>query len=194
LAEQFRVSRTAVREAVKTLNEKGLVEIRPGRGTFITNATSEAAGHSLGLMMKIGHAEGSRDLVEVREIFEPEIAALAALRACEEHIAAMQDAVRAMDAALSNSQSYIEADLDFHLALAEATQSTIIPALIDSIVVHLRVQRLRIFRVPGGPARGQIHHKRILAAVVQHDPQAARAAMRAHLQQVRDDSDASPAG
>jgi GntR family transcriptional regulator, transcriptional repressor for pyruvate dehydrogenase complex len=191
LAEQFRVSRTAVREAVKTLAEKGLVQVRPGRGTFITNSTSEAVRHSLGLLLKIGQPEGSRHLVEVREIFEPEIAALAALRASDEQIAAMREAVGTMDAALDDGETFIEGDLDFHLALAEASQNALIPALIDSIVDLLREQRMAIFRVAGGPQRGQNHHKRILEAVSRHDPESARAAMRAHLRQVRDDTGAS---
>jgi GntR family transcriptional repressor for pyruvate dehydrogenase complex len=191
LAEQFRVSRTAVREAVKTLAEKGLVQVRPGRGTFITNGTSEAMRHSLGRMLKIGQPEGARHLVEVREIFEPETAALAALRATDEQIAAMRDAVAMMDAALDDGETFIEADLDFHLALAEASQNSLIPALIDSIVDLLREQRMAIFRVAGGPQRGQYHHNRILEAVCRHDPQAAREAMRAHLRQVRDDTGTS---
>jgi GntR family transcriptional repressor for pyruvate dehydrogenase complex len=191
LAEQFRVSRTAVREAVKTLSEKGLVQVRRGRGTFVTNGTSQAMRHSLGLMIKIGQAEGSRHLVEVREIFELETAALAALRASDDQIAAMREAVATMDAALGDAETFIEGDLDFHLALAEASQNSLIPALIDSIVDLLREQRMAIFRVAGGPQRGQYHHQRILAAVTRHDPQGAREAMRAHLQQVRQDTGAS---
>ncbi len=191
LSEQFRVSRTAVREAVKTLREKGLVEVRPGRGTFITNGTSQAVRNSLGLMMKIGQAESSADLVEVREIFEPEIAALAAARANHEQIAALQAAVAIMDASMADETAYIEADLDFHLALAEASQNTLIPLLIDFIVDVLREQRTRIFHVDGGAQRGQVHHKYILQAVMQHDPEAAREAMRAHLRQVREDNAAA---
>lgn len=186
LSEQFRVSRTAVREAVKALREKGLVEVRPGRGTFIANATSQVVRDSLGLMLKIG--QSADDLVEVREVLEPEIAALAAARATEEQIGVLQAAVVTMDAALSDARAYIEADLDFHLTLAEATQNSLIPTLLDFIVVLLREQRTRIFNVEGGPARGQFHHKRILAAVLSRDPQIAREAMRAHLQQVRADS------
>ena len=191
LAEQFQVSRTAVREAVKALSEKGLVQVFPGKGTFITNGTSQAVRQSLGMLMKIGQAGGTRDLVEVRYIFEPEIAALAAQRASEEHIAAMQEAVRVMDSALENADAYIEADLDFHLALAEASQNLIILTLIDSFVDLLREQRIRIFHVEGGPQRGQFHHKRILEAIIHHDPEAARAEMRTHLEQVRDDSQIS---
>src|SRR5947207_13477576 len=81
LAQQFGVSRTAVREAVKALREKGLVEAYPGRGTFITDGTSQAVRQSLDLMVKIGQPEGSQYLAELRAILEPEIAALAAARA-----------------------------------------------------------------------------------------------------------------
>ena len=66
-------------------------------------------------------------------------------------------------------------------------------SLLDSIVGLLREQRLRIFRVPGGPDRGQVHHKRILEAVERHDAEKAREAMRAHLSQVKDDSQAPAA-
>jgi GntR family transcriptional regulator, transcriptional repressor for pyruvate dehydrogenase complex len=188
LAEQFQVSRTAVREAVKTLSEKGLVAVRPGRGTFVTNGTSQAVRSSLGMMMKIGQPDGTQDVVEVREIFEPEIAALAAQRASAENIAAMLRAVETMDQALNDAETFIEADLDFHLALAEASNNVIILALLDSFVDLLREQRMRIFFVDGGPQRGQMHHKRILDAVVHHNPEAAREEMRKHLLQVREDS------
>jgi GntR family transcriptional repressor for pyruvate dehydrogenase complex len=89
LAEQFAVSRTAVREAVKALRQKGLVEIRPGRGTFITNGTSNSVRSSLDMLIKMGVTKGSGNLVEVREILEPEIAALAAT-ITDEYIVAMQ--------------------------------------------------------------------------------------------------------
>src|SRR5579864_4045159 len=143
-------------------------------------------------MVKIGQADGATQLVEVREILEPEIAALAAERAEEQHLAALREAVAIMDASLEDADAYIEADLDFHLALAEAAGNPIVLSLIDSIVGLLREQRLRTFHVKGGPERGQQHHKRILEAVELRDPQAARAAMHAHLQQVREDSRNSP--
>lgn len=193
LAEQFAVSRTAVREAVKALRQKGLVEIRPGRGTFITNGTSDSVRSSLDMLMKMGSTKGSGNLVEVREILEPEIAALAATRITEEDIVAMQEAVSIMDTALDNVDLFVEADLDFHLALAEGTQNPIIPILMDSIIDLLRKQRKRIGLTAGGLQRGQVHHKRILEAVMRRDSDAARRAMQDHLQQVRDDTQASDA-
>ncbi len=193
LAQRFGVSRTAVREAVKALREKGLVEAYSGRGTFITDGTTHAVRQSLDLMVKIGQPEGSTHLAEVRAILEPEIAALAATRIQEAELATMREAVAIMDRAGQDPDAYIEADLDFHLALAEGAANPLILSLLDSIVGLLREQRLRIFKVPGGPERGQVHHKRILEAVERRDAEAARDTMRAHLGQVRDDSQAPAA-
>ncbi len=191
LAQSFGVSRTAVREAVKTLREKGLVEAYSGRGTFVTNGTSHAIRQSLDLMIRVSQQEGVIHLAELRSVLEPEIAALAASRIEEQLLTTMRESVTAMDRSLHDPDAYIEADLDFHLALAEAVGNPLILSLLDSIVGLLRDQRSRIFSVDGGPERGQFHHKRILEATERRDPDAAREAMRAHLGQVREDSSAS---
>ena len=188
LADQFGVSRTAVREAGKALREKGLVEAYTGRGTFVTNGTSHAIRQSLDMMVRIGQPEGATYLAEVREILEPEIAALAALRAEEQHLGILREAVKLMDDSLHDAERFIEADLDFHLALAEAAANPIILSLIDSIVGLLREQRLRTFQSPNGAQRGQHYHRRILEAVETRNEDRARSEMRAPLQQVREDS------
>jgi GntR family transcriptional repressor for pyruvate dehydrogenase complex len=189
LAQRFGVSRTAVREAVKALREKGLVEAYSGRGTFVTNGTAHAIRQSLDVLVRINQQEGWTHLAELRYVLEPEIAALAAPRIEEQLLTTMRDAVAAMDRSLHDPEAYVEADLDFHLALAEAAGNPLILSLLDSIVVLLREQRSRIFKVDGGPERGQFHHERILAAVEARNADAARDAMRAHLQQVLADSD-----
>jgi GntR family transcriptional repressor for pyruvate dehydrogenase complex len=194
LALQFGVSRTAVREAIKALHEKGLVDAFPGRGTFITSGNSNSMRQSLDRILKSGQPDGAAHLVEIREILEPEIAAMAAVRADEQDLTTMREAVSVMDNARDDADAYIEADLDFHLSLAEAAANPFILSLIDSIVGMLREQRKRIFYVDSGPERGQFHHKRILDAVERRDPQAAREAMQAHLRQVREDSSISPSG
>src|SRR5450759_5129266 len=93
LAQRFGVSRTAVREAVKTLHEKGLVEAYAGRGTFVTNGTTHSIRHTLDRMSRNGLAEGTAYLTEVREILEPEIAALAAQRGDEDMRSSMREAI-----------------------------------------------------------------------------------------------------
>jgi GntR family transcriptional regulator, transcriptional repressor for pyruvate dehydrogenase complex len=194
LAQRFGVSRTAVREAVKTLREKGLVEAYSGRGTFVTNGTSQAIRQSLDLMIRINQQEGSANLAELRLVLEPEIAGLAASRIEEQLLVTMREAVAVMERNLTDPDAYVEADLDFHLALAEAAGNPLILSLLDSIVGLLREQRSRIFDVDGGPQRGQFHHKRILAAIEARDSEAARDAMRSHLNQVLADSSSSASG
>src|SRR6201993_3774606 len=113
LAQRFGVSRTAVREAVKALREKGLVEAFSGRGPFTPDGPPQAVRQSLDLMVKIGQPEGSTHLAEVRAILEPEIAALAAARIQDAELTTMRDAVAAMDrAGAKDPELYIEADLD----------------------------------------------------------------------------------
>ena len=190
LAEQFSVSRTAVREAIKALREKGLVEIHLGRGTFVTSSTSGAVRRTFDLFIKADPINGSINLTEVREIMEPEIAGLAARRITQEQINSMQEAIEIMNAAVAadDSNAFIEADLDFHIVLAEASQNPIVLVLMDSIIDLLREQRKRIGNVSGGLARGQYHHQLILEAIIRHDEKEARNQMRKHLRQVSEDS------
>jgi len=191
LAQQFGVSRTAVREAVKALCEKGLVEAAPGRGTFVIDGTPQAMKQSLDSMLSFGREHGFAYLEDVREILEPEIAARAALRANERQLVAMREAIDGMDGAGQDAGAFVESDLDFHLALAEGAQNPLLLPLIDSIVGLLREQRIRTSASPGGHAHGQYHHRQILAAVERHDAAAAREAMLAHLAQVRGDIEAT---
>lgn len=189
LAQQFGVSRTVVREAIRALSREGLVEALHGRGTFVTNRTSLMLSRSLDLMLNIGGVDKFdkfNDLVEFRELVEPGIAELAALRATADDVRALHAAVNKMDEAMNDVETYITFDHQFHLALAHATQNRIIPSLLDPIVDLLNSQREKIFHVPDGPQRGQYHHKRILKAIEQHDPIAAREAMTTHLRQVRE--------
>ena len=190
LALKFGVSRTAVREAVRTLHEKGLVEAYSGRGTFITNTTSRAGRKPIDVTMRIDQPDGLMHLAELRQILEPEIAARAATRMDDQQLTLMREAFDVMNGAMTDADSYIEADLDFHLALAEAAGNPMILSLLDLIIGQLREQRRKIFSVHGGPERGQHHHARILEAIANKDAMAARAAMLDHLQQIRKDSDA----
>jgi len=191
LADRFGVSRTAVREAVKALQEKGLVEIQVGKGTFITDGVdgmSQVMRDSLNWIVEIGSKNGMFDLVQIREVLEPGIAEIAAQKATAKEIEAMQHAVQVMDSSMNDADLFVEADLEFHMALARATQNLLLIVLLDPIVDLLREQRKQIFQVEGGPQRGQRHHKKILEMVMAQDGAAARKAMIEHLNQVWKDS------
>lgn len=191
LAEMFGVSRTAVRDAVNTLREKGLVQVVSGKGTFITDITvnsSELVRDSLGLIVKADLDTGLAELVRVRAIMEPEIAAIAAEMATAADIQVMEQAVAQMDTILAETEldveRFVEADLKFHLALAAATHITLVSVLLRPVVDLFREQLMAMGPIAGAQERGQYHHHRILEAVQQRDPAAARQAMIAHIQQV----------
>jgi GntR family transcriptional regulator, transcriptional repressor for pyruvate dehydrogenase complex len=184
LAQQFGASRTAVREAVKSLLERGRLETYAGRGTFITDTTSHCIRESLDRMTKVG---GTDHLSLLLVMLEPEIAALAAAQSGNQHIAAMRETISAMEQSFDDPEACIDADLDFHLALAEAVGNPVILALIDSLVDVLREKRMRLFQVRGGVERARLHHGKILDAVEERNPSKAREAMRAHLKQVREE-------
>ena len=195
LSEQFNVSRTVVREAIKALREKGLVEIRPGKGTFIVDSMSDVMRQSIGLMVRIDHLNGLENLIQVRSIIEPEIAAIAAQKATPDDIKQLECYIGAMDEAMQDNDAvaYIAADQGFHDVLARATQNDLLFRLIGTIVDLLREQRERTFR-RGGANRGQRYHKRLLETVQQKNSAAARQAMIEHLEQIRVDSGIGQAG
>jgi GntR family transcriptional repressor for pyruvate dehydrogenase complex len=190
LCERFGVSRTVIREATRSLQEKGLVAIRPGVGTFIYDGMSGIMRQSLERMVLIDKQQGLENLIQVREMLEPAIAAIAAHKAEPADIAALLAAIKTMDESMHDVEAFVAADHEFHLALAHATKNQLIVYLIDSIVDSLTQQRRRTFLGgKGGPMRGQEYHKRICAAIRAHDGDLARALMLEHLQQVRDDTD-----
>jgi GntR family transcriptional regulator, transcriptional repressor for pyruvate dehydrogenase complex len=189
LSEKFGVSRTVVREAMKSLAQEGLVEIQPGRGTYVVYQTMDAVKRSLGNLAMFDKEQHWEDLVQVRELFEPGIARLAALNAKPEDILAMTEAVETMENTLENADSYIAADNKFHNALASATGNNLISSLLDPIIGLLIEQRRFVFNSKhGGPRAGQVFHKKILKAVKQRDGDAAHQAMMEHLKQVSRDT------
>lgn len=125
LAQQYAVSVGSVREAISMLISAGLVETRAGRGTFVVDQGPFVPASADG-MLGDGH-EGRmlerrevEELVEAREVIESELAAMAARRRTAETIARLRAAVERMEVASASPAAYPEADVEFHLALAEA--------------------------------------------------------------------------
>lgn len=186
LSEQFQVGRAAVREAIKVLKEKGLVSVQPGKGTFITNDISEKAKDSLAFLMKLrtNEVDAFRKLIELRCIFEPDIAALAAERATEEDIERMRKAVETMDNAREDMDAYVESDIQFHQTIAKATKNDLIDSVLHPIIDLLYEQRKKNYMLGYSPIHAQAAHKRILKAIAARNSRMARLAMKDHLNQV----------
>lgn len=190
LCERLGVSRTVVREAIKMLRASGLVKVRLGVGTFIAE---EPANILEGTLNYANDQEARKifDLQQVREVLEPAAAALAAQHAKPEDIQKIEQAILDMERSMQNGYRYVEADKAFHLALAEATQNSILVILVNSIVDLLQeVMRLAIDS-PGAGERSSVYHRRILAAIVARDVDEACSAMTEHMQQAKLDVQAT---
>lgn len=184
LASQFGVSRTVVREAVRALAAKRLVDVGGGRGTVVRVPSPESAAESMKLLLSMQASGTGVDKVsEARHIIESEIAALAAARRTDadlEDLAAILEETRQH---LEEPEVYIKSDVAFHAALARATKNEMLIIILDSLVEVMIEVRLLTLRVPGITSLALGHHERILDAVIAGDPGAAKAAMDAHMDQ-----------
>ena len=183
LCDQFGVSRTVIREASKSLAERGLLSSQPGRGTFVTAMSTQDFSDSFGLFVK-GSDVSIRNITEVRELLEVRIAELAAERATPEELAMMERAIEHMDRNMEDLDEFLRGDLDFHNALAEATQNDILVGLVRSLVEEFQAYRRMPSIVSVGNENSQRVHKAIFECVRRGDKQGAADAMREHLREV----------
>jgi len=185
IAERLGVSRTVLREALARLKADGLVSSRPGRGLIVVSNTPSAV-----LRLHEADAENRAEvvaLVELRRGFEVEAARLAALRRTDEDIQAMSQALEDMETAnaLGEIDKGVEADLQFHAAIARATENQnyqlFFSFLAELLRNGLKVSRRRSARIAGRPLDAQREHRAIFEAIRDEDPERALAAARRHI-------------
>ncbi|MEW6424471.1 MAG: FadR/GntR family transcriptional regulator [Bacillota bacterium] len=188
LAEQLRVSRTSVREALCALDMAGLIEVRPGEGAFVRHAGTDTVIEPLSFAILL-EKDRVRDILEVRLGLEVESAGLAAQRATEKELAKMEAALRQMEEDVQTGRSGEKADFDFHYAIAEAAHNQLLLRVMNTIhdTMHhtLRITRnLWMTPVPGTPQRLYEEHRQIYQAVSRRNKDAARKLMYRHLTKV----------
>jgi GntR family transcriptional regulator, transcriptional repressor for pyruvate dehydrogenase complex len=183
LAETFRVSRSSVREAIKTLENEGLVITRPGSGTFITAVNVEAIIAPLASLLSRGK-DALLDLFEMRRLIEPSIAALAAERATPADILRLKEICAAQNRQIRHGASAVDSDAAFHLTIGEATHNAALQRLVASIVEILKPMREKGLQTPGRAHKSLASHRQILEAIERHDPEQARRAMQRHIEAV----------
>jgi len=186
LSEQYGVSRTVIREAVRTLVSKGLLETRGGSGTYVRNPDAAALGESMSLLLRLHHGNMPipyEKVHEVRLVLEIEIADLAATRAEPDDLAAMEYQIARQRQAYTDDDAnlYFASDVAFHAALATATHNELFSVLLNSIADVMTEVNQFGFLVPGTHEPTLAQHERILAAVKAGDAGAAVRAMKAHL-------------
>ena len=183
LAEKFVVSRTSVREALRALESLGLVEIRPGEGTFVREVSVESLIEPLALVM-LSQREAISELFEARRMIEPALAALAARRATPEDVQEMDRILEAQAKEVAAGRTGLEQDAQFHAAVGAAAHNRAITRIAHAVMDLLRQSREDSLNRPGRPDRSHNDHRRLLAAIRARDESAARQAMIDHLEAV----------
>lgn len=182
LGEQFGVSRTVVREAVRALVAKGVIEVRSGSGLRVAAVNAAAVTESMSLFLR-GGAFGFEQVHEVRALLEVHIARLAAERRTDVDLTRMSEAHLQMKRDVEDVDAAARDDLEFHRAIARATQNYLYLLLLDSIgstLIDIRRKNIGSGAMP--TTIGQ--HALILDRIVACDPAGAGEAMALHLEGV----------
>ncbi len=180
LAEKFVVSRTSVREALRALESRGLIEIRAGDGAFVRDISVETLIEPLALVI-LPHREAVGELFEARRLLEPAIATLAARRATPEEIAEMERILEAQGKEVAEGRTGVAQDAAFHAALAGSAHNRAISRIVNALMDLLTQSREESLQTPGRPARSHREHLRILEAIRRRDEMAAHRTVLDHL-------------
>jgi GntR family transcriptional repressor for pyruvate dehydrogenase complex len=184
LGEQFGVSRTVIREAVRALAAKGLIDVRTGSGLRVAAVDGSAVSESMSLYLRGGTLEYPK-VHEVRKTLEVEIAGLAAERATREDVAAMRKICERMEELVDTDvEEASRLDLEFHRAIAVATDNDLHLLLLDSIGEALLEVRRENLRRPPAVTEALASHRAILDRIRARDREGARHSMSEHLDNV----------
>jgi len=185
LAEVLSVSRSSIRDAIRSLELAGMVEPRQGAGTIVREISTNSLVNPLANALK--HKEGMMsELLDFRRILEPPLASRAATHASADDISEMEDILSRHEQKLRKGESTIGEDSEFHYAVAMASGNSVVLKVLDILMDLLRDTRERSLQVEGRPQKSLAGHRRILAAIKRHDAEAAKAAMRRHIEDVEE--------
>ena len=186
LAARLSVSRNVLREAIGILAQRGLVESRAGRGTFVRSPSSSHMTDALVLMLKLGQVS-LEELCDVRLFLEPELAARAAAKTTDsESIAELTQWMHKLEAADAegDAAAHVEADIGFHAEIARLAGNIAFEAIMGGVrepVVHSMTTGTKVPRAIGASDE---HHRKIFNAISAQDAEGARAAMEEHMRYV----------
>jgi GntR family transcriptional regulator, transcriptional repressor for pyruvate dehydrogenase complex len=179
LGEQFGVSRTVIREAVRALVTKGVIDVRSGSGLRVAAVDANAVSESMSLFLRGGTLDFEK-VHEVRTVLEVHLAGLAAERATADDVSQLREIHERMGQETSDVEAAARDDLEFHRAIARATHNELFLLLMDSIgssLIDIRRENLG----SGSAPMTLSQHEEILELVAAHDPEGAQTAMQAHL-------------
>jgi GntR family transcriptional repressor for pyruvate dehydrogenase complex len=180
LASTLGIGRSAVREALAALEILGIVDVRPGSGTYLRGSSSELLPETLSWGLMLGEPK-TRELIELRGKLEISAAELAAERISNASIERLGAQLAAMKESLADRSRFIEADLKFHLEIAAAADNEVLLNLLQSIRSLLRIWVERGLHTEADARRALDDHDRLYRALAARDVEATRAAMTLHM-------------
>jgi GntR family transcriptional regulator, transcriptional repressor for pyruvate dehydrogenase complex len=183
LAETLSVSRSSIRDAVRSLELMGMVEPRQGAGTIVREPSFNSLVSPLANTLK-RKQELVAELLDFRKMLEPPLAARAAQRVSPEEITEMEEILDRQESKLRKGESTIAEDSEFHYAIALACGNSVVLKVLDTLMDLLRHSRERSLQREGRPQKSLAGHRRVLAAIKRRDAEAAKQAMRRHIEAV----------
>lgn len=184
LAEQFGVSRTVVRDAIKTLAGRGFLQVRHGSGIFVATAEESMAG-CLEVLSDtlVLQGTGLRDLFDVRKTLEVRTAELAAKLRTPDQVERLRTLVEEAYEHLDEPKVLSKRDAQFHVAIAEASQNLVMVRVMLTLLDLLAKSRLESLSIPGQAKQALKAHEHIIQAIEAQDVVQAKEAMLNHLNQ-----------
>jgi GntR family transcriptional regulator, transcriptional repressor for pyruvate dehydrogenase complex len=188
LAENFQVGRSAIREALTSLRAMGLVEMKQGEGTYVNEFETDQITFPLSTAILM-NKEDIAQLLEVRKIIEIGTATAAAKKRTSEHLTMMEKALEEMKSAKGDETLGEKADLQFHFALAAASQNALLLSLMNHVSGLMgetmkETRRVWLFSKQTTVERLYDEHKAIYEAIKEQDEEKARKFMLIHLENV----------
>lgn len=183
LSETFKVSRTCVREAFRVLESQGFLESRQGHGTYIALTPVDSMVQPLASAL-LEEKDQQAELFEMRRFLESQLAYLAAERATPEDVKKMEAILARQEEQIAKGGTGIEADDEFHYALAEAANNRILLHIINMTMGFLAKSRESYLLVEKRAERSLAHHREILSAIKAEDGDRAAKAMINHIEDI----------
>lgn len=180
LAERFGVSRTVIREALKLLKERDLVDMRTGEGAFIVRPKSSSVYNVMNRIIQVDNIDDAQ-IHEVRLALETAACRLAAEHATAEDVERLRAIQDEMAGRKDDLPRRIQLDADFHIAVAETSKNKIMAIFISVMNDLLSSFIAKGVQYPGGNEDGVARHEAILQAIAAHDPERAEREMAEHL-------------
>ena len=181
LAQRLGVSRATLSQALVALEVIGVVAVRHGDGTVVTQSRSRRIVEAIR-----AHADRIPEIIDTRDALETKIAALAAARRTDEDLARIDEALGAMEADIEAGGRGVEGDERFHGAVTTAAHSLLLARLMDEIGDLIKETRIESLSQPDRPRASLAGHRAIAEAIRAQQPEAASEAMHAHVSLVSD--------